>query len=184
MEVLVLGAVGADVESVVQTLQRAGHGVHQCAPLGFEARPGADCVGSATPAACPLQGPVDVALMVNSGPHVDGLQPTGLGCAIRDHLPMAVVGTADDPVLAALEALQARDTAWGNALRELMGREDVECTSTRHDTMLRVDVSADVDPTDTETVGRLTSRAYDVVRKQIPTGIRSIGVGVSGGPML
>ena len=184
MEVLVLGAVRDDVASVVQTLQRAGHGVHQCAPLGFDALPGSDCVGSVSPAACPLQGPIDVAIMVNSGPQVEGMQPTGLGCAIRDHLPLAVVGTADDPVMAALEALQIRDLAWGNALKVLVGRDDVACTSTRHETMLRVEVSADVDPADTAAVGRLTSRAYDVVRKQIPTGIRSIGVGVSGVPTL
>ncbi len=184
MEVLVLGAIGTDVDSVVETLQRAGHGVHQCAPHGFAAQAGADCVGSATPAACPLQGPIDVALMVDSGPQIEGMQPTGLGCAVRDHLPLAVVKPGDDPVLAALDALRARDLVWTNALRELVGRDDVECTSSRLESNLQVDVFADVDPTDSAVIGRISSRAYDVVRKQIPTGIRSIGVGVSGGSML
>ena len=180
MELLVLGANTADIEAVAQQLDRAGHGVHRCAPIGFRAQPGADCVGSTNPMSCPLVGPIDAAVLIDSGPAIAGLQPTGLGCAVRDHLPLAVILPGEDPVLAAADAMRRRDDAWTNSLRELTGKQELVCESARHDQTLRVHVSADVDQTETASVAQLSSRAYDVVRDQLPTGIHAIGVGVSG----
>lgn len=179
MEVLVLGSNPTDMQAVTHLLSRAGHGVHRCAPDGFAGRADADCVGSVSPATCPLVNPVDVAVMVDSGPRIAGMQPIGLGCAVRDHVPVAVVQPGEDPVLAAIAAMRTRDNEWSASLREVLDRSDVSCTSTRHDNNLRVEVQADVDAADTAAATRLSTRAYDVVRGTLPSGIHSISVGMS-----
>ncbi len=99
---------------------------------------------------------------------------------MREHLPLALVAPGSDPVAAAHDVVRRRDEAWSAALRDLTGRPEITCASTRHGGTLHVTVSADIDPEDDETVGQLSTRAYDVVRNHLPSGITSVGVGIAG----
>ena len=156
MEILVLGTDDVEVDSVSHRIDHEGHQVHRCAPSYFAARPGAACIGSVDPSACPLNGPLDAAVLVDTGSIPLGLESTGEGCAVRDHVPFAVVAPGSDPVAAAQDVVRARDETWSAALRALTGHPEVTCTSTRHGGTLHVTVSADVDPEDDETVGQLS----------------------------
>jgi hypothetical protein len=180
MDVLVLGANDAGLEAVVDEMERAGHVVHRCAPPGMAARTGVTCVGRADDARCPLNKPIDVALLVDTGKIVDGLEPTGLGCASRDHLPIACVRPGDDPVRAATSALRERDELWATSLAGLLGTSDVRCHSVRDDRTLQVEVTVPMtDRDDPRERGRLGSRAYDVVRDGLPVSISGLKIGVS-----
>ena len=183
MDVLVLGANDAGLEAVVDEMERAGHVVHRCAPPGMPARTGATCVGRVEATACPLNKPIDVALLVDSGKIVDGLEPVGLGCASRDHLPIACIRPGDDPVFAAQAALRERDELWASSLAEMLGTSDVGCRSVRDDRTLQVEVTVPMaDRDDPRERGRLGSRAYDVVRDGLPVSISGIRIGVSPAP--
>lgn len=181
MEVLLLGAGRADVDAVAQQLTRFGHGVHRCAPPPDQAQSDALCAGDVHPNLCPLMRPIDVTIVVDSGPAAEGLEPIGIGCAIRDKVPMATIHPGEDPVAAATAALSARDTLWAGELKELLDRDDLRCTSHRKGVTLHVTITGDIDPNDSATTTRLSSRLYDIVRDQVPSGIRSIGVGVASG---
>ena len=134
-------------------------------------------------AACPLNKPIDVALLVDTGKIVDGLEPTGLGCASRDHLPIACIRPGDDPVSAAERALRERDDIWAASLAQMLGTSDVGCRSVRDDRTLQVEVTVPMaDHDDARERGRLGSRAYDVVRDGLPVSISALRIGVSPAP--
>ena len=97
MKILVLDSdgEGGGREAAV-TLQAAGHEVHRCHEPGAPAFP---CNGLAGTAACPLDGVVDVAVVVREHPWP---RPTaledGVSCALRHAVPLVVSGrTALDP---------------------------------------------------------------------------------------
>ena len=183
MDVLVLGANDAGLAAVVDEVERAGHVVHRCAPAGIPARAGVTCIGRVDAAACPLNKPIDVALLVDTGKIVDGLEPVGLGCASRDHLPIASIRPGDDPVLAAEMSLRERDNLWAATLAGLLGTSDVGCRSVRDDRTLQVEVTVPMENAeDPRERGRLGSRAYDVVRDGLPVSISSLKIGVSPPP--
>lgn len=180
MDVLVLGTNDAGLEAVVDELDRAGHVVHRCAPVGMAARAGVTCVGRADALACPLNKPIDVALLVDTGKIVDGLEPVGLGCVSRDHRPIASIRPGDDPVLATEMALRDRDDDWAASLATLLGTSGVGCRSVRDDRTLEVEVTVPmVDECDPRERGRVGSRVYDVVRDGLPVSISALRIGVS-----
>ena len=75
---------------VAATLEAAGHEVVRCSPSPTHRFP---CVGIDGP--CPLDGTVDVAVVVHGGP-AQAFDPgeAGVVCALRDGVPLVVVGSA------------------------------------------------------------------------------------------
>jgi hypothetical protein len=90
LDVLVLenGRGGARV--VAEELEAAGHRVHRCHD---PAAPTFPCRGIDDAADCPLQGPIDVALLVRHHihPHPSALED-GVACAIRAGVPLVEQG--------------------------------------------------------------------------------------------
>jgi len=93
------GAGSADAEQLVA----AGHRIHRCFPDGkgsLGLRDGYLCVG-ATTGSCPLDGGIDVALIVRRPPAARlAASEGGVGCALRDGVPVVEdgVGMVDDPL--------------------------------------------------------------------------------------
>lgn len=179
MDMLVLGANDADLEAVISRVEDAGHRVHRCAPVGMPERSAGTCVGRLEPASCPLTQPIDVALLIDTGTVVDGLEPSGLGCAVRDHVPVACMLPGDDPVAAATAALRARDRAWSEKLAATTGDPVVDCQTTRNGNVLRVRVSATIPGDDIRAIGKLGNRAFEVLRDELPTAITATRIDVS-----
>lgn len=178
MEIMLLGSDRAALDATEATLVRAGHSVHRCAPTPSASTDGAICVGALDAALCPLSTPLDVALVVESGPAVDGLEPIGVGCAVRDQVPMASMRPDEDPLAAVTATLEARDANWADALNTMLDRDDLRFHSERQGVTLHVTVSGNI-TNDAAEAARLSSRVYDLVRDRVPSGIRSVGVGVS-----
>lgn len=91
MDVLVVESHPHAADLAVDALEGAGHRVHRCFDddaLGFP------CRGIVEPTSCPLDGPIDVALLVR---HRINRRPTGLEdgvrCAIRAGIPIVEEGT-------------------------------------------------------------------------------------------
>jgi hypothetical protein len=180
MDVLVLGPQGAEVDEAARKLTAAGHGVHRCVTEESALDSPAGGVGAGDHSACPLGGPVDVALMVGEGPTSEGIAPMGLGCATRDHLPLATLFEGETAVAACEAALRTRDTEWTDRLRTLLGRDDVTCRTTRHLSGLHLAIDADLPADDPAAAGKLATRAYDAVRNDLPRGLTSVDVSVTG----
>ncbi|MFP3906483.1 MAG: hypothetical protein ACLFRV_09040 [Acidimicrobiales bacterium] len=94
MRVLVVeGEPGAGADAVA-ALTAAGHETTSCHDEGSSF----PCHGLAGGSGCPLEedGPVDVALLVRDTPNTEPT-PTedGLRCALRRHVPLAIVGALD-----------------------------------------------------------------------------------------
>lgn len=78
--------------SAAVELERAGHRVHRCHDAGEPAFP---CRGVADPAGCPLDGAIDVVLVVR--PHVHpnpSVLEDGVACAIRAGVPVVEDGSS------------------------------------------------------------------------------------------
>ena len=78
--------------SAADELERAGHRVHRCHDAGEPAFP---CRGIADAADCPLDGPIDVVLVVR--PHVHpnpSVLEDGVACAIRAGVPVVEDGSS------------------------------------------------------------------------------------------
>jgi hypothetical protein len=92
LDVLVLENRPGSARIAVEELTAAGHRVHRCHQPGTPSFP---CRGVVDAAACPLQGPIDVALVVRHHIHP---QPSsyehGVACAIRAGVPLVEEGSA------------------------------------------------------------------------------------------
>src|SRR4051812_25687198 len=96
MDVMLLESEAGAGRFEAEALTVAGHRVHRCHEMTDEAFP---CTGIAHPGSCPLDLPVDVALVVRSRT-AGGPAPTedGVACAIRAHVPIVEVGRGyEDP---------------------------------------------------------------------------------------
>jgi len=79
-----------------RALEADGHRVHRCYDDPHDGFP---CRGLAAPSACPVDGPIDVALVVRSGyaPAPSHLEQ-GVSCAVRANVPIVEQGPAEpDP---------------------------------------------------------------------------------------
>jgi hypothetical protein len=95
MRVLVVeGTPGASVHAV-RELERAGHEVRSCHDEGHASFP---CRGMVEGGRCPLEGEsVDVALLVRvAATHAPTAEEEGVRCALRRHVPVAIVGEVAD----------------------------------------------------------------------------------------
>ena len=88
LDVLVIG--GRSSEAAEEALQRRGHRTHRCQ----EAHSGEfACAGLLDPTACPLDGAVDVALLVRRGVQPLPLpEEAGVRCALRAGIPVVEEG--------------------------------------------------------------------------------------------
>lgn len=90
LDVLVLENGPGGARSAVEELEAAGHRVHRCHEAGQPAFP---CRGVVEPSDCPLEGPIDVALVVRHHVHP---QPSpledGVSCALRIGVPVVEEG--------------------------------------------------------------------------------------------
>jgi len=90
LDVLVLENGRGGARLAVEELEAAGHRVHRCHD---PAAPTFPCRGIEDRSACPLEGPVDVALLVRHHihPHPSALED-GVSCAIRAGVPLVEQG--------------------------------------------------------------------------------------------
>ena len=96
MRVLVVGTEPSGIDKAATRLRSAGHDVVRCHERGEAAFP---CAGFDEARGCPLdEAPVDVAVTIRSGPWP---RPTpfeeGSKCALRQFVPLVVVGTPLHP---------------------------------------------------------------------------------------
>lgn len=90
LDVLVLEHRHGAARAAVDELEVAGHRVHTCHEPGRSAFP---CRGVVDPASCPLEGPVDVALVVRHHTHpTTSALESGVSCAIRLGVPVVEDG--------------------------------------------------------------------------------------------
>jgi hypothetical protein len=88
LDVLVIG--GPASETAEPDLQQRSHRTHRCHAVGKAPFP---CIGVADPAACPLVGQVDVALLVRRGVHADTRpEEAGVPCVLRAGVPLVEDG--------------------------------------------------------------------------------------------
>lgn len=90
MDVLVLEHRRGAARAAADELKAAGHRVHACHEPGQPAFP---CRGVADPTSCPLEGPVDVALVVRHRTDpTTSAREAGASCAIRLGVPVVEQG--------------------------------------------------------------------------------------------
>ncbi|MCB1013673.1 MAG: hypothetical protein KDB10_00955 [Acidimicrobiales bacterium] len=122
MRILVTETHDDAAQPVTRQLLDAGHEVVRCREPDGPAFP---CVGL-EPHGCPIEGGVDVALTVRTGPPAEPTaREDGAVCALRRHVPLVVAGASgpnpfagwatvtvgDGDVVAACEAAAAADVA-------------------------------------------------------------------------
>lgn len=90
LDVLVLENGRGGARLATEELEAAGHRVHRCHDPAASTFP---CVGIDDRSECPLEGPVDVALLVRHHihPHPSALED-GVACAIRAGVPLVEQG--------------------------------------------------------------------------------------------
>lgn len=90
LDVLVLENGRGGARLATEELEAAGHRVHRCHD---PAAPTFPCRGIDDPTDCPLEGPIDVALLVRHHihPHPSALED-GVACAIRAGVPLVEQG--------------------------------------------------------------------------------------------
>lgn len=90
LDVLVLENGPGGARAAIEQLEAAGHRVHRCHDAG---QPSFPCRGVVDAASCPLDGPIDVALIVRHHVHP---QPSpledGVSCALRAGIPVVEEG--------------------------------------------------------------------------------------------
>jgi hypothetical protein len=91
LDVLVLENRPRAAEPAVAALEAAGHRVHRCHDPGDRGFP---CRGVAAPELCPMEGSIDVALVVRHDvtPRPTALED-GVSCAIRSRVPLVEDGS-------------------------------------------------------------------------------------------
>jgi hypothetical protein len=183
LDVLVVESHPGAGDGSAAALAASGHRVHRCHVPGADPFP---CVGVADPGACPIDGSLDVALVVRRGivPRPTEYEQ-GVGCAIRAGVPVVEGGSdafdpfapwihsrvVDDPV-AACEAAAATDALVAAAERAmgplldaaLIPRTDVRCRLERTTTRLILHLVASR-PLDERLRGSLAVRALDAVQR-------------------
>lgn len=93
LDVLVIESRPHIAEPAVRELEAAGHRIHRCYDDPDAVGP---CRGLSSPSACPVDGPVDVALVVRPGqPDSTGRFEEGVSCAVRAHVPVVELGAAE-----------------------------------------------------------------------------------------
>jgi hypothetical protein len=184
LDVLVVESHPGAGDAAATALEAVGHRVHRCHRPGSDAFP---CVGVAEPGQCPVDGALDVALVVRRG-----IQPRpseyeqGVGCAIRAGVPLVEDGSdVLDPfapwlhervrgdAVAACESAAADDalaavaeTAMGPLLdAALVPRTEVGCRLERTAGRLVIRVRS-TRPLDERLRGALGVRAHDAVRRR------------------
>ena len=91
LDVLVVGGDRVATEQACERLEEQGHVVHRCHGPGAEGFP---CIGMADAVACPLDGGIDVALLVRRGVRAEPTpEEDGARCAIRAGIPLVEDGT-------------------------------------------------------------------------------------------
>src|SRR5688572_4567734 len=91
-DVLLIESRPGIAEQTARDLAAAGHRVHRCHEQGMPAFP---CTALTQPGSCPLDGHVDVALLVRSRVQPRPTQAEdGVSCAIRAGIPLVEQGTS------------------------------------------------------------------------------------------
>lgn len=92
IEVLVLENRRGAARMAVAELEASGHHVHGCHAPG---EPSFPCRGVVDPADCPLDGSIDVALVVREHIHPNpSAYESGVSCALRRGVPVVEVGSS------------------------------------------------------------------------------------------
>jgi hypothetical protein len=186
LDVLVLENRPGAAKFATATLEKAGHHVHRCHDVDCSAFP---CRGIDKPGTCPLDHPVDVAVVVRHGVTP---RPTyyehGVLCAIQRGLPIVEAGRDildpfgpwvterrdDDSDLesacysAVVKGFAPLRSAVKDRLAPVLNEHDiepdaVECVVERRDSALMVSVLVDR-PIDARVEQALAVRAFDAIR--------------------
>jgi hypothetical protein len=203
LDVLLMESHTGTADSAAAALEQAGHHVLRCHAPGDR---GFACTELDRPGSCPLNRPVDVALLVRREvtPHPTPLED-GLRCAVRAHVPVVEDGPEQldpfDPwlsgrvvggdVVAACE--QAADRAFASFEREVLQRisgllsvagvpgSDVSCRIVADwpRLLVNLDVDAEIEPSLEQA---LAVRALDAVRAR-PSTLGSVDVEVHARPI-
>ncbi len=178
--------VGADSAS---TLQAAGHRVSRC--VDPEAADSFPCRGVVDPSGCPVEGHVDVALVVRHTVDAPTAVGHGLGCATRAGIPVVAAGPVGTDVLAACEraAAEPARALSSTLLERISGLLEansldpsvVDCDVSLGDDGARVVVSIDA-PIDERFRQAVAVRVFDAVRDLAPVKLERIDVAVVGSP--
>jgi hypothetical protein len=162
LDVLVIG--GPASEAAERDLRWRGHRTHRCHDVGKAPFP---CVGLADPAACPLEGHIDVAVLVRRGVHPQPLpEEDGVRCALRARVPVVEdgldildpyddwiasrIGPHEDVVGPCVAAADRRHTALISLIRDRIALlcasldvdpDDVACAIEGEPAGLRVDLT-------------------------------------------
>jgi len=92
LDVLILENTRGGARSATSELEAAGHRTHRCRDVDAPAFP---CRGVVDPATCPLEGPVDVALVVRNRVHPStSTLEDGVSCALRAGVPVVEDGSS------------------------------------------------------------------------------------------
>ena len=93
LDVLVIESQPRIAANAVEALEAAGHRVHRCYD---DADGHSPCRGLASPPDCPVDGPVDVALVVRPGySQASGHFEEGVSCAVRAFVPVVELGVEE-----------------------------------------------------------------------------------------
>lgn len=203
LDVLLLESHPWVADSAAASLEAAGHRLHRCHEPGAV---GYACSGLVAGGTCPLDGHVDVAVVVRSGaaagptPHEDGVR-----CALRARVPLVEVGEeAGDPFAAWLTVRADEDDvvgACGRAVELARGPlaaavvegaaptlrsagidpSAVRCTFEASWPVMDVHVHVDA-PLDRRLEQAVGVRAFDALRAEL-TSYSTINVAVDGAPV-
>lgn len=92
LDVLIMETTRGGARSAVVELEAAGHRTHRCRDDGAPAFP---CRGVVDPSTCPLEGPVDVTLVVRNTVHPStSTLEDGVSCSLRAGVPVVEDGTS------------------------------------------------------------------------------------------
>src|SRR3546814_11583513 len=91
MDVLLIQSRPGAARAAAESLEAAGHRVHLCHEPGEPAFP---CKGLVDPSSCPLEGHIDVALLVRPriAPRTTAVED-GVTCALRAGVPLVEQGS-------------------------------------------------------------------------------------------
>jgi len=89
LKVLVVGKAGWSLDEAARQLEQAGHEIERCQPTSGRSA----CRRLDGDDACPLDGDIDVVLVVRSRPHPELLPAeAGAACGLQNRIPLVVAG--------------------------------------------------------------------------------------------